>query len=242
VRWSETKWPVTTRRIQHRQPSSMPPSPMTASRAREARLALGLSEAALAVESNTTPAVVQAWEAGRMNVPPRVALDLAWRIARHERLAALESSGLPECEWVKAFATEPVPDKLDAKRRHFERLLEHRPTCGACTAREAFISERFPPMPPAPRRGIMILIMPIGDRIQRLPAWARPAAVGALLFVAYSFVRLLFLLPAIARDPWQGGITAVEGILASAAIGAVLGALYGLYRRWRARGPKRRMA
>lgn len=88
-------------------------------------------------------------------------------------------------------------------------------------------------MPRAPVRGWLAVAVPIIDRIGRLPAWARPAATGAVLFTAYSLLKLLFLIPAIARDPLRGSLTALGGITVSATIGAVLGLLYGQYRRWR---------
>ena len=209
--------------------------PMIASEARAARLALELSEVALAVETNTTPAAVAAWEDGRIEVPRRVAIDLTWRIARIERVAALAASGLAECSWVPAFEAEPVPRKIEAQTAHFERLLEHNKTCDLCRARQAFIAERFGPMPPAPRHGWMVIVMPIVERLRRLPPRAQPAVIGAILFAVYTLVRVIFELPTLVRGPFSGLLTAITAVLVSASLGAVLGFFYGLYRRARTR-------
>jgi hypothetical protein len=207
-----------------------------------ARLSLGLSQDALAAETNTTPDAVAAWEVGRIKVPRFVAIDLAWRVAHHQRVAALEESGLATCAWVTAFDAEPVPTKIKAQAGHFERLLEHNKACAVCRAREAFIDERFPPMPPAPLHGWAAVVVPIAERIQRLPEWAQPAAKGAVVFVAYSLFKLIFFLPEIRRAPVSGSLTAIAGILVSGSMGAALGFLYGQYRRIRTRWSSRRSA
>jgi transcriptional regulator with XRE-family HTH domain len=208
---------------------------MLASEARAARIALGLSEDALAAETNTTPAIVDAWETGRIKVPRQAAVDLTWRMAQVERLAALETSGLPECSWIAAFDAEPEAQKLRAQQARADRFLAHNKECEICKARAAYITDRFPPMPPAPREGWVAVVMPIAERVQRLPAWARPIATGVILFVAYSLLRLIFLLPSIIRSPREEIPTAITGIALSASIGAALGFLYGQYRRWRDR-------
>ena len=134
---------------------------MIASEARAARIALGLSEEALAAETNTTPAIVGARETGRIKVPRQIAVDLTWRMAQVERFAALENSGLPECSWVAAFAAEPEAEKLRAHNARVDRFLAHRKECEICKAREAYIADRFPPMPPAPRDGWVAIVLPI---------------------------------------------------------------------------------
>jgi transcriptional regulator with XRE-family HTH domain len=210
---------------------------MLASEARAARIALGLSEDALAAETNTTPAIVDAWETGRIKVPRQIAVDLTWRMAQVERLGALETSGLPECAWITDFEAEPDAEKLRAQKARVERFLAHNKECEICKAREAYIADRFPPMPPAPRDGWVAIVLPIAERVQRLPVWAQPVATGVILFVAYSLLRLIFLLPSIVRSPREEIPTAITGIALSASIGAALGFLYGQYRRWRDRRP-----
>lgn len=198
---------------------------MLAEEARAARLALGLSETDLAAETNLTPNVVAAWESGRIKVPRDVATDLTWRLAHLERITALAASGLPDCSWVAAFAGQPVPEGFKPQAAHFARLTDHTASCDVCKAREAFIAERFPAMPAAPRRGWVAIALPIVDAVRRLPSWAQPAATGAMLFGAYTLLRLIFVFP--------GLPTAVVALLASASIGAVVGLGYGQYQRWR---------
>ena len=215
---------------------------MTASEARDARLALKLSEDALAAETNTTAAIVAAWESGRIKVPRHIAVDLTWRVAQAERFAALEAAGLPQCPWVEAFEAERVPEKLADQNAHFERLLAHGKSCDVCKARAAYVDERFPPMPPAPLPAWMTVVRAIGTRIEALPRWARPAVSGAIFFGAYSLFRLIFLVPAIVRSPRTGLVTALEGLLLSMSLGAALGFLYGLYQRLREGWAARRTA
>ena len=215
---------------------------MTASEAREACLALKLSEDALAAETNTTPALVAAWESGRIEVPRHIGVELTWRVAQAERLAALEVAGLAQCAWVEAFEAEAVPAKLAEQSARLDRLLAHEKSCDICKARDAYVAEHFPPMPPAPRPGWMAIVAPIVAWVESLPRWARPAAGGAIAFGAYSLFRLIFLVPAIVRSPKVGVPTAVEGILLSVSLGAVLGFLYGVYQRLREGWAARRTA
>jgi len=209
---------------------------MAGAEAADARTKLGLSQVQLAVEQNVTPAVVAAWEEGRIKVPQSVATKLRWETAQHERATALAASGLPECSWVAAFEKEPMPGKLEARTKRIQQLGDHLRTCDVCKAREAFIAERFPPMPPPPRpTGWIGLLIPIAKQLQRLPPSARPAAVGASLFVAYTLIRILFMMPEIWRSPRTELLIAALALLASASFGAVLGFFYGHYLRARDR-------
>ena len=214
---------------------------------REARLVrekLCLTPTQLAVELNSTPAALVAWEEGRTRVPRHIAADLAWRGAIHERQAALAASGLPQCDWMTAFEQQSAPTDLEQQSDRLALVVAHEKTCELCAAREAFIAERFPPMPPAPRRGVPAIVVPIAERIQTLPRWAQAPATGAVLFVAYSLLKLVFLLPGLARRGWAGLLTAAEGIAVSAALGALVGLLYDFYRQRRdaASSPEKRGA
>src|SRR5690348_8548531 len=208
---------------------------MDASEAQKARVKLELRPVDLAVELNTTPDAVIAWEEGRIRVPKHAAELLRWRMAGLERTEALESSGLPECAWIRSLKDRPAPEDMKAHARRVEEINAHVASCDVCAAREAYVNERFPPMPRVPVRGWLAVVVPIFDRIARLPEWARPAATGAVLFAAYSLIRVVFLLPSIARDPLHGLLTALEGVTLSASIGAALGLVYGQYRRFRDR-------
>ena len=209
---------------------------MSAQEAVAARQALGLTTDALAAELGLTPHVVESWESGTMPLPLRYAAELRWRVAATERAAALAASGLPECDWVAAWERETVPDSPSRRTAHLEALTAHATECLTCRAREAYIAERFPPMPPRPiprwLRGVGWMM----ERIGRLPRWAQPAAIGALLFAAYGLLKVAFMLPRLARTP-SGWIVALGGLLASASLGAVLGLAYGglraLWQRYR---------
>lgn len=217
---------------------------MTGAEARRAREILGWTPTELAVEFNSTGAAVEAWEDGRSRVPRRIAKHLAWRAALRERKSALETSGLPVCRWMEAFEQEGASDDLQAESGRVGLLQAHAKTCEICAARHAFIAKRFPTMPPAPRRGILAVVIPIAERILALPRWAQAPATGAVLFVAFSLFKLVFLLPTLARSGWAGLLTAAEGIPVSAAVGALVGLLYGLYRdrKGAASSPERRAA
>ena len=192
---------------------------MKAFEARIARESLGLTREQLAAETNTTPSAVAAWEEDRVGVPRHIATSLRWRVAVHERQAALADSGLPACAWMIAFEKEPEPTHIDEQSTRHDRLLDHVKACEICAAREAFVSERFPPMPPAPRPGWLGVVVPIAERIQRLPRKAQAPAIGAILFAAYSLLKLFLLLPSFARRGVAGLLTAAEGIAAECCAG-----------------------
>jgi hypothetical protein len=135
-----------------------------------------------------------------------------------------------------------MPSKLDAQTARLERLLAHTSTCETCKAREAFISERLPPMPRQPLYGWRAIAFPLLEAVNTLPNWAQPIAFGALGFLAYSLVKLILFIPAIIRSPAAGIWTAIQGLALSASIGAVLGMLYSVYREIRSRWFSRRPA
>jgi transcriptional regulator with XRE-family HTH domain len=206
---------------------------MTGTEARLARETLGLTPEQLAADTSNTPSAVIAWEEGRIRVPRHIARDLMWHAAVLERQRALAASGLPQCAWIEAFENEPEPNGRSHHSDRVDRALAHARTCEVCAAREAFVAERFPPMPPAPRPGWLAITVPIAERVQSLPRWAQAPATGAILFVAYSLFRLLLLLPSLARSGWPGLLAVIGGFAASATLGAVVGFIYDLYRRWR---------
>lgn len=207
---------------------------MTADDVIAARRTLGLTPDALAAELGLTPAVVAAWEAGAVAVPRRFARDLAWRLAAAEREAALAASGLPECAWVGAWASAPAASAAKAQLARLEALQAHAAACPECRAREAYVADRFPAMPAPPVAGWVAALGWVSERVDRLPPWLRPAANGALLFLALTAVRVLLGLPRLAAAP-NGWLVALQALAAGAAIGAVLGSVVGAVRYARAR-------
>ena len=69
-----------------------------------------------------------------------------------------------------------------------------------CLAREAFVTERYPPMPPPPLAAGMRALGWIFERAERLPRWAQPAVPMGMAFGAYSLLRIFFMLPRMVGD------------------------------------------
>ena len=209
---------------------------MTGAEARLAREALGLTQEEMAASFGMTPAVVAGWEDGRVKVPRHVRATLQWTAAQIERRDALAASGLPTCDWIQAFEKEAEPRGPGQQKERQARLTAHMQTCEICKARVAYIAERFPPMPRPPVTGWMALALPIFERIRRLPEWAQPPAIGGVVCLAYSLIKLVFVLPQVVAAGISGLLVALAGFAASAAIGVVGGFVYVLYRRLR--GPR----
>jgi hypothetical protein len=190
-----------------------------------ARDRLRFTSESLAAELGLTPAITAAWADGTVAVPSRHARELQWRVAVAERTAALEAGGLPECNWVTAWDAAPLPDEPSAQTEQFEALERHSTSCAACQARERYVNERFPPMPPRPLPGALGVLAAVSAHVDRLPAWARPAAYGALAFSALTAFRVLLTFPRWSAQ--QGGwLIAGEALAAGAGIGAGVGLVY----------------
>lgn len=205
---------------------------MEAKEAVAARQSLGLSQDATAAEFNLAPAVVAAWESGEIKVPKRIEEQLRWRMAAKERIDALAKSRLPECEWRKAWDARTAPSDLKALNKYFEEGIAHAKTCQTCAAREAYIRDRFGEMPPMPLQGWMKIFGFVVASIDKLPRWAQPAGWTAFAFGAYSLMRIVFMLPALVRNP-QYWPVALGGLAASISIGGAVGAIFGGFREFR---------
>jgi transcriptional regulator with XRE-family HTH domain len=208
---------------------SQPLTRMTSEEASAIRRELGLTTDALAAELGTTPHVVEAWESGRMGIPDRQAQTLRWRGAVHEREKALDASDLPECQWLEAWGEEPIPEKIKDANAHLERLVQHQKSCPTCEARDRFVSERFGPMPQPPQGVRSRVFTWLVDTSDKLPPWARPAFWAGLAFGAYSIMRIFFMIPALMRQP-ERWLIALAGLVASVAIGSLVGLTYGALR------------
>jgi len=133
-----------------------------------ARLRLGLSTDELAAELNLTPAVVAAWEAGRINPSRRAQRWLLWRGAMLDRDEALAASGLPECSSLR----DIVATMRDHPRsKPGTVILAHMASCETCLARKRYLAERFPPMPPPPLPLPMALLVWGHHAVERI--WQR---------------------------------------------------------------------
>jgi hypothetical protein len=198
---------------------------MTAEQFRAARELLGITNDELAADLRVTPAIVGAWADGTLGIPKRQAQDLAWRAALAERQQALRTSGLAECPWQLAREAAPVPENSNALLRELEATDKHIAECPICTARDRYIEEHFGPMP-APPETVWSRVF---ARVERVPAWARPALLGALLLGAFVSLRIVFALPMLFRTPGRlGGL--LVAVAAAAAAGAAGGFAYSLTR------------
>jgi hypothetical protein len=198
---------------------------VNAEQLQEAQRRLGQTDEELAESLDVSPDTVRAWAAGRTTVPRRHAQQLMWLTAGAERAAALRSSGLPECDWLLAYEAEPFPDDPDAALKHMEKLNRHAEVCQMCIARQQFVAERFGPMPALPQSGWMRVFF----WVERVPSWARPAAVGAAILAAIVSVRVIFALPQLISAPSNFG-EALLAVAAAAGAGAAGGFAYSLTR------------
>ena len=199
---------------------------MEALEVQQAKQVLGLSDDALAASLGLPPAAVRAWSQGRDRVPRPIARDLRWRVAVRQQHDALAASGLPACDWIIAFEAQPVPQKLEARRKQLEALQTHVGECPTCQARDAWVASYCPPLPERPLPLWMTVLGRFAKFAESLPPWASPAVYGGALFGVYSLFRFVFLLPRIASRPREG-VMALGGLALSVSIGALLGLLYG---------------
>lgn len=144
------------------------PEELLASRQR-----LGLTPEGLAAELNLTPAVILAWESGRIRPSRRAERWLEWRGAMLDRDAALASSGLPECQALREIVASP---RVDSHSRLGDVVQAHMASCDVCLARKRYLAERFPPLPPPPLPALLLAVVWIqrsAERIWRRLRWAR---------------------------------------------------------------------
>ena len=207
---------------------------MTATEFAAARQVLQISRESLAVELNLRADIIAGFEDGSLSIPKHVSAEMRWRVAAKEREDALEASGLPQCEWLAEWERKAPTLSGRASVKHLEALTEHTESCATCGARDAFVLERFGPMPEMPVRGWLGLFTSIAKRIERLPEWMRPGAWGALFFLAYTAFKLVFALPTLLKYP-GGWLIPIKALAVSGSLGAVLGVAYGgLKRGWQA--------
>jgi transcriptional regulator with XRE-family HTH domain len=135
-----------------------------------ARHRLGLTPESLAAELNLTPAVILAWERGRIRPTRRAQRWLVWRGAMLDRDEALAASGLPECA---ALHDIVAATRDEGRSRSGTIILAHMAACETCLARRRFLEQRFPPLPPPPLP-LPILVMASTQRaVERVWRWLR---------------------------------------------------------------------
>ena len=212
-------------------------APFTAADLTAAREALGLSRDALAAELGLTPAVIDAWEAGTLAVPKDEARQLRYRVAVQERDRLVAAAGLPECATAdailaraQAFYASGGKD-LKSANAILREMETHRRDCPTCETRRAFVAT-LPPLPEMPLAqlgGGAGIMLRLSETIGRLPAWARPAAWGAIIIGAMVLFRVAIAM--LARGPSVRLLQlALMGILVGGAMGAIGGITYALVR------------
>ncbi len=204
---------------------------MDAAEAVAIRERMGLTRESLAAELGVTPDVIAAWESGRMQMSKRIGRELQWRQAALDREAALMASGLAECTWMNAWENETPPASLKAQSAYLERGIQHSKSCPVCMARDKYLADNFPPMPPRPMPFWIEAFGKVGDRVARLPRWAQPGAWMGMAFGAYTFVQLMFRIPG-SGSGWEKWIIAAGSMVMSIALGAAIGLAYGGIREW----------
>jgi hypothetical protein len=187
------------------------------------RTRLGLSVDGLAAELNVTPAVIEAWESGRASLTPYVASWLRWKDAVADREAAFVAAGLAPCRGLGALASSSLGRGLRGATRRTIAIREHLATCPTCLARQKYADEQLPPMPPTPLRGWQRVALAITKAVQRLPSWARPAALSGGLLFALVMLRGLFLIPSAMSHP-----ELLIGLAKAAGIATAAGVIGGL--------------
>lgn len=201
---------------------------MTPSDVRTARQELGYTAEQLAEELSVPVSRVHDWERGASTMPRRLAQQLAWEAAVKRRNDALDASGLPECAWAENWGNQAAPSEADALTKHYEALTTHAQGCATCQARQRF-ADTLPPLPELPMSVSMQLFMRGADQVQKLPAWLRPAAIGAVALMAIVLFRAVFAIPRIIQSPGFAG-ELLLAILAAGGAGAAGGLAYSATR------------
>ncbi len=199
-----------------------------------ARGQLGWSDEQLAAELQVSPKVVRAWTDGTMRIPRRDAHWIEWHAAIAARQAALQATGLRECEWVKAWEAEPLPKREADLEPHFKRLDSHAEHCALCQEREQFLRARFPPMPEPPQSSLVAAFGAWQRFLSRFPDWSHPIFSGAAIVALLTGIRVLFVLPR-GASPLM-----LIAIPAGAAFGAVGGLAYSALRPYIAAGGRQK--
>jgi len=203
---------------------------MTGTELRQRRAAAGITLDQFAEAMGRHRDEAAGWEAIDGTLPRSLVRELDWALANLEREKAFADAGLPPCEWVQAEGTSPQPTDQKSLKGLIDTLHAHVRECKRCQQREEF-AKRLPPLPAMPQALHVRAAMALVGAIQRLPAWLRPAAVGALIVAVMTIFRALVITIARGAPPSWGLLgTVAAAIGVGAYAGAVGGAAYTLVR------------
>lgn len=159
---------------------------------RTVRERLELTVGGFAAALDVPQAEVRKWEAGTRRVPKRKRQTLEYLVARADWEARMRASGLPECEWVEGFRSILQNASLRQGATLTREIRTHVEGCETCRAREDWAAEHLPRFPTPPTD----LLGRVEALVLRLPPWARPAAVIAILgSTMMAFAALIMLAP-----------------------------------------------
>jgi transcriptional regulator with XRE-family HTH domain len=210
---------------------------MTGTELQQRRTTLGLSIENLAEALGEHRDAVDQWERITGTLPRALTRRLEWVLANEERARLMKASGIEECSWIEQHLRDLERATSGELERRFREAEQHTKTCRTCQRREAFAAT-LPPLPPVPMSLSMRVLAGLADRLEQVPRWARPAAVGAVLIGALTILRALFLVAFQRATLSLDLLLMVIGAIAVGAYGGAVGGLaYGLVRdRFRSLG------
>lgn len=201
---------------------------MTGTEMGQRRVALGLSLEDVAGYVGEHPEDLERYETIAGELPRGLGQRAEFALAAADRRQQVEAEGLI-CSEVRAL--ERDAPRLEAReiRARLVRLRAHEKTCDVCRRRAAF-EAALPPLPARPLPAHLRLLRGIARGVAKLPHWARPAAVGALLVGVLALARGALALLGGAEPTWSLIVIVFEGLGIGAYGGMVGGAAYALVR------------
>lgn len=201
---------------------------MTGTELAQRRLGLGLSLDDVAGYVGEHPEDLRRYETIAGELPRGLGQRAEFALAAADRRRRVEAEGLI-CTEVRAL--ERDAPRLEAReiRARLVKLRAHEKHCDTCRRRTAF-EATLPPLPARPLPAHYRLLRNAARGVAKLPAWARPAAVGALLVGALALARGALTVLGGAEPTWSLIVVIFEGLGIGAYGGMVGGVAYALVR------------
>ena len=197
---------------------------MTGIELRQRRTELGLSVNDLSQMVSAPAGAIERCEELGAPLPKTLSRRIDWILANEERRQVMKANGIDECPWLERYQQGMAGAGVKDMEDRLRELQTHVKACPLCQRRQAFAST-LPPLPPPPLSPLVRILFAIVEQVQRLPKWARPAAVGALLIGGVTVLRAVFLVT-LQGVPLSASL--LMTILVAMAIGAYGGAVGGL--------------